>query len=134
MSEQGDYDDDISNYDDIELEANLEETEIDDTEEPTEVLEIKEIVEETIKKKNKKIPNSQRTTRPFLSKYERCRVLGIRAKQIDLGCPIYTDAKNLIESYDIAEKELNERKLPFILRRYLPNGNYEDWELSELIY
>lgn len=33
----------------------------------------------------------------------------------------------------IAEKELRERKLPFIIRRYLPDGSYEDWSLDELL-
>ena len=73
-------------------------------------------------------------TIPFLTKYERARVLGIRARQIDLGCPIYIEPGNLKESYDIAEKELEERKMPFVVRRFLPNGNYEDWEISELIF
>ena len=32
----------------------------------------------------------------------------------------------------IAEKELREKKIPFIIRRYLPNNSYEDWKLDEL--
>lgn len=32
----------------------------------------------------------------------------------------------------IAEKELAERKIPFIVRRYLPDHSYEDWKVSEL--
>lgn len=34
---------------------------------------------------------------------------------------------------DIANKELLEKKIPFIVRRYLPDGSYEDWALDELI-
>jgi DNA-directed RNA polymerases I, II, and III subunit RPABC2 len=42
----------------------------------------------------------------------------------------------VIEDYDpiaIAEKELVENKIPFIVRRYLPDGSYEDWSARELI-
>jgi len=38
------------------------------------------------------------------------------------------------DPYKLAERELNERKIPFIIRRYLPDGSYEDWKLSELTY
>ena len=37
-----------------------------------------------------------------------------------------------IDPISIAEKELHERMLPFIIRRYLPDGSYEDWDASEL--
>ena len=33
----------------------------------------------------------------------------------------------------IAEKELREKKIPFTVRRYLPDGSYEDWSVEELI-
>jgi DNA-directed RNA polymerase I, II, and III subunit RPABC2 len=33
---------------------------------------------------------------------------------------------------DIAKKELMERKIPFIIRRPLPDGSYEDWRVDEL--
>ncbi|CAL5404967.1 unnamed protein product [Camellia sinensis] len=33
----------------------------------------------------------------------------------------------------IAMKELRQRKIPFTIRRYLPDGSYEDWGVDELI-
>jgi DNA-directed RNA polymerase I, II, and III subunit RPABC2 len=36
------------------------------------------------------------------------------------------------DPYRLAEIELSERKVPFIVRRYLPDGSYEDWKASEL--
>lgn len=33
----------------------------------------------------------------------------------------------------IAMKELKERKIPIIIRRYLPDNSYEDWSIQELI-
>lgn len=38
------------------------------------------------------------------------------------------------DPYKLAEMELTAYKIPFIIRRYLPDGSYEDWKLSELIY
>ena len=39
----------------------------------------------------------------------------------------------LLPSQQIAEKELREKKIPFTVRRYLPDGTYEDWSVEELI-
>lgn len=36
-------------------------------------------------------------------------------------------------SPQIAQKELREKKIPFTIRRYLPDGSYEDWAVHELI-
>ena len=38
------------------------------------------------------------------------------------------------DPYMIAERELAERVIPFIVRRYLPDRTYEDWKISELTY
>jgi DNA-directed RNA polymerase I, II, and III subunit RPABC2 len=36
------------------------------------------------------------------------------------------------DPYRLAEIELDAKKIPFIVRRYLPDGAYEDWKVSEL--
>ena len=33
----------------------------------------------------------------------------------------------------IAAKELRERRIPLVIRRFLPDGSFEDWGLDELI-
>jgi DNA-directed RNA polymerase I, II, and III subunit RPABC2 len=33
----------------------------------------------------------------------------------------------------IAMKELREKKIPLIVRRFLPDGTFEDWDCSTLI-
>jgi DNA-directed RNA polymerase I, II, and III subunit RPABC2 len=71
-------------------------------------------------------------TSKYLSKYEKTRILGIRAVQISSGSPPLIDVKDETDSLKIAEMELQEKKIPIILRRYLPNGKYEDWKVSEL--
>ena len=72
-------------------------------------------------------------TIPFLTKYEKARVLGQRAKQIETGAkPLVKVTENIIDSYVIAELELREKKIPFIIRRPLPNGACEYWYLRDL--
>ena len=87
------------------------------------------------KNKYKFIPIKDRLTSRFLTKYERAKIIGERAIQINNGSEVYVDVPNgLCDSLKIAEKELKEKKIPFIIRRYLPNGDFEDWELNELIF
>jgi DNA-directed RNA polymerase subunit K/omega len=72
-------------------------------------------------------------TLPFLSKYERTRILGERAKQINDGAKPFVDVdESVIDGYLIALKELEEKKLPFIIRRPLNNGTSEYWKLRDL--
>lgn len=72
-------------------------------------------------------------TIPFLTKYEKTRVLGQRAKQIESGAkPFVKVPSNIIDSYVIAQMELKEKKIPFIIRRPLPNGASEYWKLTDL--
>jgi len=72
-------------------------------------------------------------TIPFLTKYEKARILGQRAKQIETGAkPLVKISENIIDSYIIAELELREKKIPFIIRRPLPNGTCEYWYLRDL--
>ena len=72
-------------------------------------------------------------TLPYLTKYEKTRVIGQRAKQIDSGATAFVKVpENVIEGYLIAEIELKEKKIPFIIRRPLPNGGSEYWHISDL--
>ena len=79
--------------------------------------------------------NEERITSKFLTKYEKARVLGTRALQISKNAPLMIVPNNgESDPYKLAEMELTAYKIPFIIRRYLPDGSYEDWKLSELIY
>ena len=72
-------------------------------------------------------------TIPFITKYEIARVIGERAKQIDSGANIFTEIDDTtIDSYLIALKEFNEKKIPFIIKRPIPNGASEYWKLQDL--
>ena len=72
-------------------------------------------------------------TTPYLTKYERARVIGTRAIQISMGAPIHVDAEGESDPVIIAEKELSMSRCPLIIRRYLPNNHYEDVDVRTLI-
>ncbi|RQM07202.1 hypothetical protein DH86_00000895, partial [Scytalidium sp. 3C] len=67
--------------------------------------------------KDKKIPNDQRTTTPYMTKYERARILGTRALQISMNAPVLVDLEGETDPLQIAIKELREKKIPLIVRR-----------------
>lgn len=72
-------------------------------------------------------------TLPYLTKYEYTSVLGIRAKQINEGSvPFIKVEKDILDGYLIAQIEIKQKKLPFIIKRPLPNGGIEYWRLSDL--
>lgn len=62
---------------------------------------------------------------PRLTKYEHARIIGARALMLSMGAPPFVDptGKN---AFQIAEEELRNRLLPIIIRRSLPNGDYQD--------
>ena len=72
-------------------------------------------------------------TIPYLTKYEKARILGQRAKQIETGSRPYVKVpENIVDGYIIAELELKEKKIPFIIRRPIPGGAFEYWNLKDL--
>lgn len=72
-------------------------------------------------------------TIPYLTKYEKARILGQRAKQIETGAkPFIKVPENIIDSYVIAELELREKKIPFIIKRPIPGGAFEYWHVKDL--
>jgi len=72
-------------------------------------------------------------TAPYLSKYERARILGQRAKQINSGAQAFVKVpEKVMDGYLIAELELLQKTIPFIIRRPLPNGGSEYWKLTDL--
>nr|GLL28148.1 DNA-directed RNA polymerase subunit 6A-like protein [Ipomoea trifida]GMC93004.1 DNA-directed RNA polymerases II, IV and V subunit 6A-like [Ipomoea batatas]GMC94435.1 DNA-directed RNA polymerases II, IV and V subunit 6A-like [Ipomoea batatas]GMC96326.1 DNA-directed RNA polymerases II, IV and V subunit 6A-like [Ipomoea batatas]GMC98492.1 DNA-directed RNA polymerases II, IV and V subunit 6A-like [Ipomoea batatas] len=74
-----------------------------------------------------------RKTSKYMTKYERARILGTRALQISMNAPVMVELEGESDPLEIAMKELRERKIPFTIRRYLPDGSYEDWGVDELI-
>lgn len=77
--------------------------------------------------------HAQNFNKDFVSRYERARVLGTRALQIAMCAPVMVEIDAESDPLQIAAKELRERKIPIIIRRYLPDGSFEDWGIDELI-
>jgi len=81
---------------------------------------------EHIRKNNK--------TAPKLTKYEKTKVLGVRAEMLSLGAkPLVSFPKHITRVEDIAMIELKERKIPFIIRRKVTDG-FDYWKLEDLTY
>jgi len=75
----------------------------------------------------------RRVTNPLLTKYEKARILGVRATQISKGAKPTIDIGDMKDALQIAEYEFYHGKIPLIVRRHLPDGGYEDWTLDEVV-
>jgi len=81
------------------------------------------------------IIDSKHKTYPILSKYEKTRVIGLRVSQLNKGAkPFVTLKHKILDNSLIAEKELQEKALPFIIMRPIPNADSEYWKVSDLEY
>lgn len=67
----------------------------------------------------------------IMTKYEKARVLGTRAKQISMNAPTMLTNNTLTSAISIAEKELEQGVIPFIICRYLPNGSKTKWNIEK---
>jgi len=71
---------------------------------------------------------------PWLTKYEKTRVLGQRIKQLNGGADQFVKVSaNIIDNSIIAQMELEQKKIPFIIRRPIPGGGSEFWRLKDLV-
>jgi len=73
-------------------------------------------------------------SQPFMSVYEKTKILGFRANQLAQGARPYIVVPDFVTStVDIARMELEQRRLPYIIKRPIPNGTFEYWRLSDLM-
>ena len=130
FEEIDDNDNEFSNDNFLSDEEDVTELNIDDDDkesngEDFKLLTYKNVIE-NIEKKPKK-------TMPILTKFERARIMGTRLQQLAYGAKPRVDTTGLKSIQEIVKKELEERKILFIIRRNLPNGTYEDWKLEEFL-
>lgn len=86
-----------------------------------------------VRDENNIIIDDYHKTLPILSKYEKTKILGLRTKQINRGAkPFISVNEEIIDGYIIAERELMEKKLPFIIKRPISNNKFEYWRLQDL--
>lgn len=80
------------------------------------------------------VADKQHTTYPFLTMYEKTKVISLRAAQLARGSyPFIEVPEYLTDVYEIARAELEAKRLPYILKRPLPDGTYEYWRLADLM-
>jgi DNA-directed RNA polymerase I, II, and III subunit RPABC2 len=92
-----------------------------------------EILSRIVRDDNGNIIDPLHKTLPFITKYEKARIIGERAKQIDSGAqPMIEIEPNMIDGYLIALKEYEAKAIPFIIQRPLPSGASEYWKFSDL--
>ena len=83
--------------------------------------------------KNYNIKNN--ISNPKMTKYEKTKIVGIRAQQLANGSrPRIKVPVHVTDTINIAELELEQRKIPFIIKRSLPSGSIEYWKINDLIY
>ena len=76
--------------------------------------------------------NEKKMTPPIMTKYERTMVIGVRAKQLQLGAISTVDIKDCVDEIEIAKKELLERKMPLLIKRVISPSQTEYWPLKDL--
>ena len=76
---------------------------------------------------------SKYTTRNMMTKYEKAKIIGMRLEQLTRGAPTLVDDKNCKSIRDVVMKELEEKKLPFVIVRQIPNGKKEYWRVADLV-
>jgi len=92
-----------------------------------------DVLSRIVRDENGNIVDPLHKTIPFLTRYEKARILGERAKQINSGAKTFVDLEpNIIDGYLIALKEFEAKKIPFIVKRPLPNGGVEYWRFEDL--
>jgi DNA-directed RNA polymerase subunit K/omega len=75
------------------------------------------------------------TTYPFLTLFEKTKILGFRTNQLSQGARPFLESipEEITDVKDIARLELYQKRLPYILKRPLPDGTYEYWRLADLM-
>lgn len=79
------------------------------------------------------IKDEKHTTIPIMTRYEKAKILGLRSSQINSGADVFIEVPpGIIDGITIAKMELEAKKIPFIIRRPLPDGKSEYWNIQDL--
>jgi DNA-directed RNA polymerase subunit K/omega len=72
---------------------------------------------------------------PYLTVFEKTKILGFRANQLAKGCKPFINPvpPQVTDVLEIAALELEQRRLPFILKRPMPDGSFEYIRLRDLL-
>ena len=113
----------------------LTEKEIADIDKECEIIRNREVITKDLQHKPIEITNNDGqiiTGPPTLTRFEKARIMGARALQLSLGAPIFIEIpKNATTSLEIAMEELKQRVIPIVIRRTLPNGDYQNIPIDQ---
>lgn len=78
-----------------------------------------------------------RVTRGYFTKYEYTTLVATRAQQLAEGAKPLVELTGLKQSdplfvWTVAKREIEQQKLPFVVRRQLPDGTAEFWSAQEM--
>ena len=109
--------------------ADPTEKEIAEIDKECEIIRNREIITKDLEHEPMDITNKDGkivTGPPTLTRFERARIMGARALQLSLGAPVFIEIpKNATSSLEIAMEELKQRVIPIVIKRTLPNGDYQ---------
>ena len=120
MDEYEEFNEELEDIYDINT---LEETELEIIDDNNDIIENIEN-EDEIKEKQ---------TTNYITKYEKAKIIGFRAQQLSKGAAPAIEIGEEYNPYNIALMELEQNRLPLMIKRKLPNGNVEYWKTNELI-
>ena len=113
----------------------LTEKEIADIDKECEIIRNRQVITKDLQHKPVEITNKNGlivTGPPTLTRFEKARIMGARALQLSLGAPIFIEIpKNATTSLEIAMEELKQRVIPIVIKRTLPNGDYQNIPIDQ---
>ena len=113
----------------------LTEKEIADIDKECEIIRNRQVITKDLPHKSVEITNKDGlvvTGPPTLTRFEKARIMGARALQLSLGAPIFIEIpKNATTSLEIAMEELKQRVIPIVIKRTLPNGDYQNIPIDQ---
>jgi len=99
------------------------------------IIEARKVITESSDNEPKEIKNSVDAIsgdKPTLTRFEKARIMGSRALQLSLGAPPFIDfSENISTSLEIAMEELQQKVIPIVIRRTLPNGDYQNIPIDQ---
>ena len=113
----------------------LTEKQIADIEKECEIIRNRQVITKDLQHKPVEITNKDGlivTGPPTLTRFEKARIMGARALQLSLGAPVFIEIpKNATTSLEIAMEELKQRVIPIVIKRTLPNGDYQNIPIDQ---
>jgi len=113
----------------------LTEKEIANIDKECEIIKNRQVITRDLQHKPLEITNKDGlvvTGPPTLTRFEKARIMGARALQLSLGAPIFIEIpKNATTSLEIAMEELKQRVIPIVIKRTLPNGDYQNIPIDQ---